>query len=169
MVQVRIASIAIDPSTGQPVIILQPLGEPEDNRLLPIWIGHPEAAAILLAVQGVSTPRPMTHDLLMSALESVGFAAEQVEITRVDDGTFFSNVLLRDQKTDEVRLVDSRPSDAIAIAVRACAPIFVARSVLEEAAIPGGSVSIGVNVDDDAAIEEFRAFLERVDPADFQG
>lgn len=162
MVQVRIASIAVDPRTEQPVIILKPLEDTgAGDQLLPIWIGHPEATAILLAVQGVETPRPMTHDLMYSALLATGYHVDRVEITQVDEGTFYAALVLSDE--ENVRAVDARPSDSIALAVRAGAPIFVAENVLDSAAI------IDDTVDEDAEVEEFRRFLESVDPEDFQG
>lgn len=162
MVQVRIASLALDPRTNQPVIILKPLeDEPHADRLLPIWIGHPEAAAILLALEGIETPRPMTHDLIVSALEALDTYLERVEITRVDQGTFYAALYLRGE--ERTRVVDARPSDSIAIAVRTGTPLYVAEEVLEAAAVSD------FVVDEDAEIEEFRQFLETVDPEDFQG
>lgn len=162
MVQVRIASLALDPRSNQPVVVLKPLeDELGSERLLPIWIGHPEATAILLAVEGVETPRPMTHDLLQGIIESLDTYVERVEITRVDGGTFYAALVLRGE--ERTRVVDARPSDSIALAVRVGAPIFVAEEVLNAAAI------VAEPVDEDAEIEEFREFLEHVDPEDFQG
>jgi len=161
MVQVRIASLAVDPRTNQPVIILKPLeDQPNSNRLLPIWIGHPEATAILLAIEGIETPRPMTHDLFIDTLEALDSYVERVEITRVEDGTFYAALVLRGE--ERTRVVDARPSDSIALAVRTGAPLYVAEDVLESAAMSD------VLVDEDAEIEEFRRFLENVDPEDFQ-
>ncbi|HET6350645.1 MAG TPA: bifunctional nuclease family protein [Coriobacteriia bacterium] len=161
MVQVRIASLAVDPRTNQPVIILKPLeDQPNSDRLLPIWIGHPEATAILLAIEGIETPRPMTHDLFIDTLEALDSYVERVEITRVEDGTFFAALVLRGE--ERTRIVDARPSDSIALAVRTGAPLYVAEDVLESAAMHD------VAVDEDAEIEEFRRFLENVDPEDFQ-
>ncbi len=99
MEQVRIASLALDPRTNQPVVLLKPLEEePGAGRLLPIWIGHPEATAILLALEGVETPRPMTHDLVLSLLGSLETLIERVEITRVDEGTFYAAIILRGEE-----------------------------------------------------------------------
>ncbi len=161
VVQVRIASLAIDPRTSQPVIILKPVeDQPNADRLLPIWIGHPEATAILLAIEGIETPRPMTHDLLVNSLQSLDAYLERVEITRVEEGTFFAALTLRGE--ERTRIVDARPSDSIALAVRTGAPIYVAEDVLESSAMTD------VVVDEDAEVEEFRRFLETVDPEDFQ-
>jgi bifunctional DNase/RNase len=162
VVEVRVASLALDPRSNQPVIVLKPLeDEPGSSRLLPIWIGHPEATAILLAIEGVETPRPMTHDLLRSVVEALDAFVERVEITRVEDGTFYAELVLRGE--ERVRVIDARPSDSIALAMRVGAPIFVAEEVLDTAAIEDQPI------DEDAAIEEFRLFLESVDPEDFQG
>jgi bifunctional DNase/RNase len=164
--QVRIASLAIDPRSEQPVVILKPLGEaPGEGRLLPIWIGQPEATAILLAVEGIETPRPMTHDLLQGILESLDTVVERVEITRVDGGTFYAAIVLRGE--ERTRIVDARPSDSIALAVRVGAPIFVADDVLDEAAVEDESIVEEGVPDEEAEVAEFRRFLESVDPSDF--
>jgi len=161
--QVRIASLALDPRTNQPVVLLKPLEEePGEGRLLPIWIGHPEATAILLALEGVETPRPMTHDLMLSLLGTLETLVERVEITRVDEGTFYAAIILRGEEL--TRVVDARPSDSIALAIRAGAPIFVADSVLESAGVPDESVS---EVDEEAEVDAFRDFLDHVNPEDF--
>lgn len=165
MIQVRIASLAVDPRSNQPVIILRPLeDEPGQNRVLPIWIGQPEATAILLALEGVELPRPLTHDLMKNIIETLGAYVERVEITRVQDGTFFAALILR---AEERRLaVDARPSDSIALAVRTGAPVFVAENVMESAAVSDASDG---EVDEEAELQAFREFLETVDPEDFQG
>jgi bifunctional DNase/RNase len=165
VIQVRIASLAVDPRSNQPVIILRPLeDEPGQNRVLPIWIGQPEATAILLALEGVELPRPLTHDLMKNIIETLGAFVERVEITRVQDGTFFAALILR---AEERRLVvDARPSDSIALAVRTGAPVFVAENVMESAAVSDASDG---EVDEEAELQAFREFLETVDPEDFQG
>lgn len=163
MEQVRIASLALDPRSNQPVVLLKPLAEePGHGRLLPIWIGHPEATAILLALEGVETPRPMTHDLMLSMMETLDTLIERVEITRVDEGTFYAAIVLRGEET--TRVVDARPSDSIALAIRAGAPIFVADEVLESAGVADESTA---PVDEEAELDAFRDFLDHVDPADF--
>lgn len=168
MVHVRIASLALDPRSNQPVIVLKPLDdEPGHGRLLPIWIGHPEATAILLAIEGVETPRPMTHDLLRGVVESLDAYLERVEITRVEEGTFYAALVLRGE--ERTRVVDARPSDSIALAVRTGAPIFVAEEVLDDAAVADESIVSGEELDEEAEVARFRDFLENVDPSDFQG
>lgn len=164
MIQVRIASIAVDPRSNQPVLVLRALEEePEHARVLPIWIGQPEATAILLAVEGVELPRPLTHDLLKSAIETLGAVIERIEITRVEDGTFFAALILGVE--GRTLAIDARPSDSIALAVRTGAPVFVADEVMELAAVPDESSEI---VDEEAELTAFRKFLDEVDPEDFQ-
>lgn len=165
MIQVRIASLAVDPRSNQPVLLLRPLDEPGPARILPIWIGHPEATAILLAIEGVETPRPMTHDLLAGVIEAMESYVERIEITRVDEGTFYAAIIIRGE--ERTRAVDARPSDSIALAVRAGSPIFVAEDVFEAAAVIDEDADVAI--DEDAEIEEFRRFLDGVDPEDFQG
>lgn len=165
MIHVRIASLALDPRSNQPVVVLKPLDEePGEGLLLPIWIGHPEATAILLALEGVDPPRPMTHDLMRGIIETLDNYVERVEITRVESGTFYAAIVLRGE--ERVRVVDARPSDSIALAIRMGAPIFVAEEVLESAAVPDEP---GALVDEEAELAAFREFLEGVDPEDFQG
>jgi len=156
MVPVRIHSLGLDPTSNQPVVLLK---ETDGLRILPIWIGQPEATAILIAVEGVSPPRPMTHDLLLSVLTASGLELVRVEITRLEEGTFFAALVLHGQ--DRTVVVDARPSDSIALAVRAGCPIVVAEEVLDQA---------GIIPDDEAEqeVERFRDFLDTVDPEDFE-
>ena len=164
MIEVRIASLAVDPRSNQPVIVLKPLvEEPGQGRLLPIWIGHPEATAILLALEGAEPSRPLTHDLMRNMLETLGSYVERVEITRVEDGTFFAALVLRAEERSIA--VDARPSDSIALAIRMGAPLFVAEDVLDSSSI--ADESDGVR-DEEAELEAFRDFLDSVEPEDFQ-
>lgn len=159
MLEVTIHSLNVDAVTNSPVVLLRDSGG-TDQRLLPIWIGHGEAMAILLRLQEVDPPRPMTHDLLQNMLDTLGFLVERVEITRLEEGTFFAAIILRGE---ERRLaIDARPSDSMALAVRTGAPIFVAEDVWEEASLEPQDT-----VDEDEEVERFRQFLDHVDPADF--
>lgn len=157
MIPVRIHSLNVDATTSQPVIILR---EPESGRLLPIWIGQNEASAILLSLQRIVPPRPMTHDLLMNAITQLGFVLERVEITRLEESTFYAALILRGE--GKTIAVDARPSDSMALAVRANAQIVVAESVLDEAGLVPDE-----DYDEEAEVERFRDFLESVDPGDF--
>jgi bifunctional DNase/RNase len=155
MIPVRIHSLGLDQTSNQPVLLLK---EEEGLRILPIWIGHPEATAILIAIEGIEPPRPMTHDLLLAALTAGGLVLERVEITRLEEGTFFAALVLRGE--DRALAVDARPSDSIALAVRVGCPVLVAEDVLNQA---------GIVPDEEAEeeVERFRDFLESVDPEDF--
>ncbi len=163
MIHVHLASLSVDSATNQPVIILRPVDKSVGPvRMLPIWIGHAEATAILLALQGVEPPRPMTHDLLKGVIESLDTVVVRVEITRVDEGTFYAAVILRTEERSIA--VDARPSDSIALAIRTGSPIYVAESVLDEAAI----IEVAQDVDEEEEVEQFRAFLDHVEPSDFR-
>ncbi len=166
MIQVRISSLSVDSVSNQPVIILRPIEESEQPvRLLPIWIGHAEATAILLALQGVEPPRPMTHDLLKNVLESLDTVVTRVEITRVEDGTFYAAIVVRGE--ERTLVIDARPSDSIALAIRTGSPVFVAEEVFEQAAVAEVDETPGDVVEEDE-VEQFREFLDHVDPSDFQ-
>ena len=163
MIEVRIASLALDPRSNQPVIVLKPmLEEPGHGRLLPIWIGHPEATAILLALEGAEPSRPLTHDLMRNMLQSLDAYVERVEITRVEDGTFFAALVLHEEERSIA--VDARPSDSIALAIRMGAPLFVAEEVLDAASVADEP---GAMDDAEAELEAFRDFLDSVEPEDF--
>lgn len=164
MVEVRLAALSVDERTQQPVIVLRPVTEPAGaGRILPIWIGHPEATAIMLAIEDAEPPRPMTHDLFRNVLMSLDAFVERVEITRVEEGTFYAALIVRSE--ERTLAIDARPSDSIALAVRFGAPLFVAEQVMEDASVPYEDLTTAV--DEDAEIEEFRAFLESVDPSEF--
>ncbi len=155
MVPVIIHSLGLDEENNQPVIMLR---EMEGHRVVPIWIGQPEAMAIMLAVQGVQPARPLTHDLMNSIIDAAGFIVDRVDITRVDEGTFYAELVLRGEERSVT--LDARPSDSLALAVRTGCPVFVDESVLLEA---------GVVPEQEAEqeVEEFRDFLEHVAPEDF--
>lgn len=163
MIEVRIAGLSVDATTSQPVLLLVPVGESAvpagPRRALPIWIGTPEATAILLAIQGVTPPRPMTHDLLLGAIQATGYDVDRIEVTRLETGTFYASLVLRNDSG--VAVVDARPSDCVALAVRCGCPVFVANEVFSEAAVEV------TEVDEEAEVERFRDFLEHVDPTDF--
>lgn len=161
MIEVRIASLNADANSGQPVLLLAPVVEPvDDSRLLPIWIGHAEATSILMAMDGAELLRPMTHDLLANVIASLDFIVERIEITRLDEGTYYAAIVLRGE--ERTLVVDARPSDGIALAVRERCPIYVARDVWEQ-----GAVSVAVADDAEDEVERFREFLNHVEPSDF--
>ncbi len=170
MVQVHVVGVALDPAQ-QHVILLKPLGERTGTgSVLPVWIGAQEAMSILVAVEGASVPRPLAHDLMVSILRELSATVERVEVTRIDDGTFYAEITLASPRG--IRVIDSRPSDAIALASRLGSPIFVADDVMADAGVPDDAVEVDGTTDgvpDDDKVEEFRRFLDDVDPEDFQG
>src|SRR3954471_13045415 len=125
-----IYGVSFDMVGKQPIVLLKTL---DGNKFLPIWIGHPEAAAILMKLQGSSTPRPMTHDLLTDVLTELNARVTRIAVTELRDNTFYAVITLAvDGQEIEV---DSRPSDALALAVRSSAPIYVADKVIDDSAI----------------------------------
>lgn len=129
-IPMRVGGVVIDPNTQVPVVILRGFEEP--RLYVPIYIGGLEATAIATVLAGVEMPRPMTHDLFMRVLDTVGCRITSVYVTRLDGGTFFAEVRVADE-TDAETVLDARPSDALALALRAGAPIAVSRAVIEEA------------------------------------
>jgi bifunctional DNase/RNase len=145
--------VRVEMPSNAPIVLVRPI---TGGALLPIWIGPNEAAAIAMAQQGVAAPRPLTHDLFIATLLQLGTPLEAVRITRLDEGVFFAELVVGAQA------VDARPSDAIALALRAGVPILLADEVLAEA---------GVAPDPDEEVDEveqFREFLDTITPQDFQ-
>lgn len=164
MVQVRVAGVALD-AAQQHVILLKPIDPAEAaGTVLPVWIGAQEATSILVAVEGVIPPRPLAHDLMVRLLEALDGTLERVEVTRVEGGTFYAEVTLF--TPHGLRVIDARPSDAIAFASRVGAPIWVADAVLEEAGVQD-YVTEAAEDEEEEKLDEFRRFLDDVDPEDF--
>jgi uncharacterized protein len=158
MHEMVIYGVSFDLVGKQPIVLLKTA---DGNRFLPIWIGHPEAAAILMKLQGASTPRPMTHDLLTDMLEQLDAEVIRITVTELRENTFYASITVQ-QNGSEIE-IDSRPSDAIAIAVRSDAPIFAAERVIEESAIEFE----GEEVNEEEIVDEFRRFLDDVSPDQF--
>ncbi|MCD6726317.1 MAG: bifunctional nuclease family protein [Solirubrobacteraceae bacterium] len=155
-----IYGVSFDMVGKQPIVLLKTA---DGNRFLPIWIGHPEAAAILMKLQGATTPRPMTHDLMVDLLGELRARCVQVAVTELRDNTFFATVTLAvDGREIEI---DSRPSDALALAVRAGAPIFASEEVIAESAIEFEHEL----EETEEVVDRFKAFLDEVSPEDFAG
>src|ERR1700675_1542612 len=140
MIEMELTGVRVELPSNQPIVLLR---EREGERYLPIWIMDAEAAAIALSLQGVVTPRPMTHDLLKSILDDLSVEVQRIVVTELRDSTFFATIQL--QRKDESFEISSRPSDAIALAVRTSTPIFANEEVLK-----------------------FREFLDNVSPEDFE-
>ena len=153
----EITGVRVELPTNQPIVLLRERG---GERYLPIWIGAAEAAAIALSLQGVVTPRPMTHDLMQNILEDLQVSVQRIVVTELSDSTFFASIQL--QRKGDSYEISSRPSDAIALAVRMEVPVFAEEGVLAEASIliPG---------EEEEEVEKFREFLDNVSPEDFGG
>ena len=161
MYEMLIYGVSFDLVGKQPIVLLKTA---DGNKFLPIWIGHPEAAAILMKLQSQAPPRPMTHDLLSDILEQLGAQVVRITVTELRENTFYAQITVT-QDGNEIE-VDSRPSDAIALAIRAEAPIFAADRVIEESAIEFE----GDEVTEEQLEEEvtkFKHFLEEVTPDQF--
>ena len=155
-VEMKVRGLALDPVSNMPIIILR---DDEEKRSLPIWVGIYEANAIALELEKISTPRPMTHDLIKNILESVDAKVEKIVVNDLRDNTFFALIHLR--LGEEEITVDSRPSDAIALALRVSAPIFVDEDVVRRAK----SVEVAPKESDDQ--EKLKEWLENLKPEDF--
>ena len=158
MQEMVIYGVSFDLVGKQPIVLLKTA---DGNRYLPIWIGQPEAAAILMKLQGAATPRPMTHDLVTELLEQLDAQVIRITVTELRDNTFYASITVQ-QNGSEIE-IDSRPSDAIALAVRAEAPIFAADRVIEESAIEFE----GEEVNEEEIVSDFKQFLENVSPDEF--
>jgi hypothetical protein len=161
MHEMLIYGVSFDLVGKQPIVLLKTA---DGNKFLPIWIGHPEAAAILMKLQSQAPPRPMTHDLFSDTLEQLGVQVLRIIVTELRENTFYAQITIAQDGT-EIEL-DSRPSDAIALAIRAEAPIYVADRVIEESAIEFEGDE--VNEEQlEAEVDKFRSFLDDVTPDQF--
>jgi len=151
-VRMGVKALIVDPIANMPVVILR---DESEQNLLPIWVGVFEANAIALQMEGVTTPRPMTHDLLKSVIENAQGTVLRVVINALEENTFYAQIHLRVANRDV--LVDSRPSDAIALALRMNAPVFVEEDVLEKSR-NNDTTPDGQNA------SRLRKWLEEVDP-----
>ena len=157
MIEMKVMGIALDVRTNSPIVVLHDL---DNRKALPIWIGSAEASAIIRCIEGLVVARPMTHDLIINLIEKTGYELEKIEINDVEKDTYYATLFLTDKDGKTVE-VDSRPSDAIAIAIRVDAPIFVTANV-----ISNGSVSTDSAKDEEEA-QEFKNFVQSLKPSDF--
>jgi uncharacterized protein len=158
MIEMNLVGVRVELPGNQPIVLLK---EQEGERYLPIWIGTSEATAIAFALQGVETARPMTHDLLKNILDELGVQVGRILITELREGTFYA-VIEMAQNGSSLE-ISSRPSDAIALAVRLGVPIYAHEDVLGEA-----SIVIREDEEQEQEVERFREFLENVRPEDFE-
>lgn len=165
MHEMELIGVRVEMPTNAPMVLLREREGP--GRTVPIYIGAPEATAIALALDGVDTPRPMTHDLLRDILEDLAVDVERVVVTDLRDKTFFAEIHLR--RDGEAHIVSSRPSDAIALAARTGTPIFAETAVVDDVGFTEAD-------DDDTeegapaeeVVEEFKEFLDNITPEDFE-
>ncbi len=158
MIRLSLIGVRVEVPTNQPIVLLR---EDDGTRFLPIFIGSPEATAIVYALQGMETPRPMTHDLFKTVLDGLAVKLDRVEITALLDGTFYAEIEFDNAGTKS--RISSRPSDAIALAVRfgAEVPIFADEAVLDEAGV------LFEADEEEHEVEQFREFLDNITPEDF--
>lgn len=159
MIELELVGVRVELPHNQPIVLLR---ERNGERFLPIWIGPVEATSIAFALQGVVTARPMTHDLMRDLLSELGVHVDRIVVTELRDGTFYAEIQMTQAKQSVI--VSSRPSDAIALAVRATVPIYANEHVLAEAGIHIEEEDSG----DEDEVARFKEFLEQVSPEDFK-
>jgi bifunctional DNase/RNase len=163
-VEMELVGVRVEMPSNTPVVVLRERGGL--RRFLSIFIGAPEATAIAFAVEGVETPRPLTHDLLCALLDTLGAHLERVVVTELRDTTYFAE--LHVDQGGSAHVISSRPSDAIALAARTGCPIYAANDVLVEAGyLDDSEDEPDEDVDPDEVVEEFRHFIDSVNPDDF--
>jgi bifunctional DNase/RNase len=155
-VEMKIRGLMMDPVTNMPIVILKDVGS---TNVLPIWVGIYEANAIALEIEKVSTPRPMTHDLIKTLLVGLDAGIQKVVVNELKDDTFFAVIWV--QRNGELISVDSRPSDALALALRLDCPIFVEDSVLKSSRLSNAAAEKG------STSQELRRMLENLGDEDF--
>ena len=158
MIEMRVMGIAIDTRSGSPIVVLH---DKENRKALPIWIGSAEASAIIRKIENLKVARPMTHDLIIDIIKKTGYTLNRVEINDVEKETYFASLVLVNKEGEKIE-IDSRPSDAIAVAIRTDSPIFVSPKVLKS-----GSVSTD-SAKDEEEEKEFKDFIQSVKPSDFE-
>jgi len=164
MVEMDLVGVRVELPSNTPIALLRE--RTGARRVLPIFIGGAEATAIAYALEEVETPRPMTHDLLRNLLDDLGVSVESVSVTELRDRTFYAEIELH--AADGVHRVSSRPSDAIALAVRVGTPIYAEESVLDQAGFEAEPEDTS-DGEEAEVVEQFREFIEHVTPEDFAG
>lgn len=157
MIEMQVIGIALDTRTGSPIVVLNDM---DNRRALPIWIGSAEASAIIRQMENIKSARPMTHDLMYNIITETGHTLERIEINDLSTDTYYASMFLK-HTNGEVHVIDSRPSDAIALALRANAPIFCTAHVVAD-----GTISTDQERDE-VETEEFRQFVQDIKPSDF--
>jgi bifunctional DNase/RNase len=166
MLEVEVVGVRIELPSNQPLVLLK---EKDGERHIPIWIGAPEASAIAFAQQGITPPRPMTHDLLVDVVRELGRAVTEVRLVAVRDTVFYAELVF-----DGGNTVSSRASDALAVALRVPCPIYCAEEVMEDAgvkiaeAVEDEETNGGEDENEEKQLRQFREFLADVEPEDFE-
>ena len=163
MAEMELVGVRVEMPSTSPIALLREVGG--SGRVLPIFIGAPEATAIAFALEEVVTSRPMTHDLLQNVLDDLGVSLEKVTVTELRDGVFHAELELHGH--DGVHTVSSRPSDAIALAARTGSPIYASEAVLDEAGFIEEDEVDDDPVQSEEVVAEFRDFIDSVNPEDF--
>ena len=153
----KVMGIALDTRTGSPIVVLH---DKNNRKALPIWIGSAEASAIIRKIENLAVSRPMTHDLIIEIIQKTGHSIDRIEINDVEKETYYATIYLKGDN-DTLIEIDARPSDAIAVAIRVDAPIFISAKVLSN-----GSVSTDSAKDEEEA-QEFKNFVQSIKPSDF--
>ena len=163
-VEMELVGVRVDMPSNTPVLLLRE--QEGERRLLAIMIGGPEAQAIAFALDGVETRRPMTHDLIATLIEELGAHIDRIVISALRDDIFYADLVLR--ADDDTHVVSARPSDAMAIAVRVGPPVYAEEAVLAEVGyVEDDDAETDDDVDPDEVVEEFREFIDQVNPEDF--
>ena len=165
MIELELVAVRLELPSNTPVVVLRELVGRQ--RILSIFIGGPEAAAIAFAMEGVETPRPLTHDLLVNVIGELGYSLERIEITDLQDTTYFANLHVSGPGGSHE--ISARPSDAVALAIRVGCPIFCDEEVMDEASfIEETTTEEPDEEQSEAMVEEFRQFIDQVSPEDFE-
>ncbi len=165
MAEMELVGVQLEMLSNSPMLMLRETGE--KGRVLPVIIDVPEAQAIGRGIEGIRMARPMTHDLMIDILGELGAELKRVTVTELKDRTFYAELLV--EIGAEERTISSRPSDAIALAIRSDVPIFAAEAVLDEAGQFLGEEPIEDLDDPDELLDDFKAFLDDISPEDFDG
>ena len=163
MLQMELLGVRVELPSNAPIVLLREMGD--SARLLPIFIGANEATAIAIALDGLVTPRPMTHDLLKDVMAELSVDLERVVVTELKERTFYAELHLVGSAGTVV--VSSRPSDAIALAVRTGASIYASESVIAEAGYRADGAPVGEQQQEEEVVEQFKEFIDSVSPEDF--
>lgn len=163
-IEMELVGVRVQLPTNTPILLLrETVGQ---RRVVPIYIGGPEAHAIDLALSGTPMARPMTHDLFSEVLDSLGSVLERVVVTELRGGTYYAELYLRDA-SGGVQTISARPSDAVALAVRTGSPIYAEEALIDEAGVEEEAEEADAGAEEEM-VEELRRFLDEVNPEDFQ-